>query len=139
MGKTAICTNLCFYPLPPLINVEKQWAKVALSYVMGSQHSIEGEGNFKHTFYNPIIFCHWLSEIYRIKRKMRFYACYFRKRKCPFMSLIMLRCTLSWTSWQQTMPKWRKNFRNTVFKLLLSSIWWKRGITSTQWKMLQFG
>ena len=45
MGKTAIWAISCFYPLPPLNNVEKQRAKFALSYVMGSQHFIGGEGN----------------------------------------------------------------------------------------------
>ena len=46
MGKTAIWVILCFYLLLPLNNVEKQLAKVASSYVMGSQHSIRGEGEF---------------------------------------------------------------------------------------------
>ena len=40
MGKTAIWATSCFYPLPPLNNVEKQRAKLASSYVMGSQHCI---------------------------------------------------------------------------------------------------
>ena len=44
MGKTAIWEILCFYPLPPLNNVENQRAKFASSYVMGSQHCIGGEG-----------------------------------------------------------------------------------------------
>ena len=52
MGKTAIWTILCFYHLYPLNNVEKQWAKVALSYVIGWQHCIGGQGKFKHTFWN---------------------------------------------------------------------------------------
>ena len=46
MGKTAIRTILCFYPVPPLNNVEKQIAKVASSYVTASQHCIGGEGRF---------------------------------------------------------------------------------------------
>ena len=46
MGKTAIWTILCFSPLPPLNNVEEQWAKLASSNVMGSQHCIGGEGEF---------------------------------------------------------------------------------------------
>ena len=46
MGKTAIWAISCFYPLPPLNNVEKQRAKFASSYVMGSQHCIEGERGF---------------------------------------------------------------------------------------------
>ena len=59
MGKTAIWTILCFYPLPTLNNVEKQWAKVASSYVMGSQHCVGGEGEFYILFFQiPIIFCH---------------------------------------------------------------------------------
>ena len=40
MEKSAIWTILCFYPLPPLKNVERQWVKITSSYV----------GNFKHTF-----------------------------------------------------------------------------------------
>ena len=46
MGKTAIWTILCLSPLPPLNNVEKQWANLASSSVMGSQNFIEGEGGF---------------------------------------------------------------------------------------------
>ena len=44
MGKTAIWTILCLSLLPPLNNVEEQWAKFASSDVIGSQHFIEGEG-----------------------------------------------------------------------------------------------
>ena len=40
IGKTAIWAISCFYPLPPLSNVEKQRAKLASSYVMDSQHCI---------------------------------------------------------------------------------------------------
>ena len=36
------------------------------------------------------------------------------------MNLIMLWYTLSWTKWQQTLPKWHTKCRNNVFKLLLS-------------------
>ena len=46
MGKTAIGAISCFYPLPPLSNVEKQQAKLASSHVMGSQHCIGGKGDF---------------------------------------------------------------------------------------------
>ena len=46
MRKTAIWEISCFYPLPPLNNVEKQRAKVASSYIIGSQHCIGGEGDF---------------------------------------------------------------------------------------------
>ena len=52
MEETAIWTILCFYPVPPLNNVEKQWSKVASGYVMGSQHWKGKRGNFKHTFRN---------------------------------------------------------------------------------------
>ena len=48
MGKTAIGTILCFCPLPPLNTVEKQQAKVVSSYVMDSQHCVEGEGEFTY-------------------------------------------------------------------------------------------
>ena len=44
MGKSSTWTNLCFYPFPLLDNVEKQRARGALSYVMGLQHCIAGEG-----------------------------------------------------------------------------------------------
>ena len=46
MGRTAIWTILYFYYFPPLNNVEKQWAKLASVYVMGSQHCVGGEGEF---------------------------------------------------------------------------------------------
>ena len=46
MGKTAIWAISCFYSLTPLNNDEKQRAKFASSYVMGSQHCIGGEGDF---------------------------------------------------------------------------------------------
>ena len=46
MGKSALLTIWCFYPLPPFNNVEKQWAKLAPGYAMGSQHCIGEEGGF---------------------------------------------------------------------------------------------
>ena len=46
MGETAISAIKRFYPFPPLNNVEKSWAKVATSHVMGSQHRRVREGNF---------------------------------------------------------------------------------------------
>ena len=46
MGKTAIWAISCFYPLPPLNNVEKQWGKFSSSYAMGSHHCIGREGDF---------------------------------------------------------------------------------------------
>ena len=46
MGKTAIWAILCSTPLPSLNNAEKQQAKLASSYVIGSQHCIEGEEDF---------------------------------------------------------------------------------------------
>ena len=52
MGKTAKkklwekSITFCFYPLSPLNNVEKQWAKVASSYVMGLQHCRGGQWKF---------------------------------------------------------------------------------------------
>ena len=61
MGKTAIWAISYFYPLPAFNNVEKQGAKVALSYVMGSQHCIGvgGGGGFLNIIFKiPIIFCH---------------------------------------------------------------------------------
>ena len=66
MGKTAFWITSCFYPHPPLNKVEKQWEKLASSYVMGSQHCIRAEGG---RFKIPIIFCHWLSEIYQKNKK----------------------------------------------------------------------
>ena len=59
---------------------------------------VQGEGRILNTFFKiPIIFRHWLSEIYENKIKIRFYACCFKKLKCALMSLIMLQYTLSWT------------------------------------------
>ena len=69
MGKAAIGTILCFCPLPLLNNVEKQWGKLVPSYVMSLQHCIGGEGGFLNILSNfPIIFCHWLSDIYQEKK-----------------------------------------------------------------------
>ena len=59
MGKTAVWTFSCFYPLPHLNNVEKQCAKLALNYVMVWQHCIGGEGESLNTFFKITrIFCH---------------------------------------------------------------------------------
>ena len=44
MGKTTIWTIYCFSSLSPFNNVEEQWARLASSNVMSSQHFIEGEG-----------------------------------------------------------------------------------------------
>ena len=46
MGKTVIWAISCFYLLPLPTNVEKQQAKLASTYVMGSQDCIGGEGDF---------------------------------------------------------------------------------------------
>ena len=46
MGKTAIWTILCFFPLPPLNDLEEQSEKLASSNAIGSQHCIGGEGEF---------------------------------------------------------------------------------------------
>ena len=46
LWKTAIWTILRFSVLPPLNNVEEKWEKLASSNVIGSQQSIEGEGEF---------------------------------------------------------------------------------------------
>ena len=46
MGKTAIWTIMSFPPLLPLNNVEEQWAKLASSNVMSSQHCTGGEGGY---------------------------------------------------------------------------------------------
>ena len=46
MGKTVIWTILIFPPLPPLNNIEDQWAKLSSSNAIGSQHCIGGEGEF---------------------------------------------------------------------------------------------
>ena len=46
MGKAATWKIFFFYSLPSLNNVEKQWAKVASSYVMGLQQYIGEEGKF---------------------------------------------------------------------------------------------
>ena len=86
----------------------------------------------------PILFCNWLSEIYKKKRKMRSFACRSKKLKCALMNLIMLWYTLSWSYWQQTVQKKRKKCHN-VFKLLLSGTCSKRVFTTTQWQILQFG
>ena len=65
--KTAIWTIPCFYPLPSLNNVGKQWEKL-----MGSKHFIGGDGGFLNTLSKTsIIFCRSLSEIYK-KRKIGF-------------------------------------------------------------------
>ena len=65
MGKSAIWTVLCFYPFPPLNNIEKQWAKVASSYIMGSRYRRGGEGGFL-THLNILSLT---SEIYKKKKK----------------------------------------------------------------------
>ena len=44
MGKLLFGQFCISTPFPPLNNVEKQWAKLALSYVMGTQHCVGGEG-----------------------------------------------------------------------------------------------
>ena len=76
MGKNGIWAILCFWPLPPLNNVEKQRAKLVSIYVTGSQHCIGGRGGISNTLLKiPIIFCHLLSEIYQKKGKKDEVAC----------------------------------------------------------------
>ena len=61
-GKNCYLDNFLFLPLPLFNNVEKLRAIPPPTYVMGSQHCIEGRGGvFKYFFKIPIIFCHWLN------------------------------------------------------------------------------
>ena len=61
---------MCFSPLPPLSNVEEQWVKLVSGNAMSLQHCIRGEGgNLNTPFEIPLIFCHWLSEIYKKKER----------------------------------------------------------------------
>ena len=46
MGKTDIWRILSLPPLPPLNNVEEQWAKLASSIFIALQHCIWTEGGF---------------------------------------------------------------------------------------------
>ena len=70
MGKTAIWAFSCFYSPPTLNNVEKQRAELPWSYAMVLQHSIKWDGDFLNIIFRiPIIFCHWLSEIYKKKER----------------------------------------------------------------------
>ena len=58
-GKNWYLGNFVFLPLPPLNNVEKEWANLRSSYVMCSQHSIGPEREFLNTLFKiSIIFCH---------------------------------------------------------------------------------
>ena len=45
-GKNCYLDNFVFLSPPPLKNVEEQWAKLASSNVMDSQHCIGGEREF---------------------------------------------------------------------------------------------
>ena len=72
------------------------------------------------------IFCRWLSEIYKKKRKMRFYRYCFKSLKYVVISLTTLRYTLSLTYWQHTMAKGLTKWRNNVYILLLLITFWKR-------------
>ena len=69
---------------------------VTLCYGFATLYRWRG-GILNKLFRILIIYCHWLSQIFKDKRKVRFYACCFRKLKCALMSLIMLRYTLSWS------------------------------------------
>ena len=87
----------------PLNNFEKQRAKLASSYVMGSQHCIgRREGFLNIIFKVPIIFCHWLSEIYKEKGKMRFYSCC-----CIALHFIMKIITENGAKKTHKMPQYR--------------------------------
>ena len=69
MGKTVNWAILCFSPLLPLNNVEEQWAKLRQA-ILWVRNIVSGEsGSFKCIFQIPIIFCHWLSEIWKKKKK----------------------------------------------------------------------
>ena len=67
IGKTAIWTISYFYRVAPLNNFEKQWTKLASSYMIGLQHCLGGEKGFLNTIFKiPIIFCHWLLGIQQV-------------------------------------------------------------------------
>ena len=58
MGKTSIWTSFRFSPIPPLSNVEEQ------CYGFATLYSVR-EGILHALFKIHIIFCPWLSEIYK--------------------------------------------------------------------------
>ena len=55
MGKTGIWTTSCSYPISPFNNVKK--------------HCIGGGGGSNTLSKIPIIFCHWMSEIYNNNKR----------------------------------------------------------------------
>ena len=63
----------------------------------------------------PIIFCHWLSESYKKKRKMRYYACRFEKLKCALMSWL---CYGTLCHDHNDCRRWQKGAKNVTIMLL---------------------
>ena len=68
-GKTCYLDNFMFLALSLLNNIKNHWAKLASTYAMGLQHCVRSEGEFLNKLLNIlIIFCHWLSQIYKKKK-----------------------------------------------------------------------
>ena len=82
MGKTTIWKILCFYPLLPLHNGEKTMRKSCVKLYFGLATFCRGRGGTLNKLFKiPIIFCHWLSEIYK---KNEFLCILFQKTQMCF-------------------------------------------------------
>ena len=91
MGKTAIWTILCFSPLPPINNVEEQWAKTCVKpcYRFATLHRGR-RGAWNTLFKIPLIFCHdcsWVSECF-------FFIFFLRKRLVHFLCMWLVKIML---------------------------------------------
>ena len=138
MGKTTIWKILCFYPLLPLHNGEKTMRKSCVKLYFGLATFCRGRGGTLNKLFKiPIIFCHWLSEIYK---KNEFLCILFQKTQMCFNDpdYLMSHSVMNiMTANGAKMAKIKCN--NNVFKLLLLfGTCSKRVITSTQWQMVQF-
>ena len=136
MGKAFIWTISRFWALPSFNIVEKQWAKLASRYVMGSQHCIGGrEGIFKQTFWdshNILSLIVWNLLKKKKKREKDEVLCMLSQICFNELDYVMK----NYHKWQKTAPKWRITYRSNGFKLLLFGTCQKRVITSTSWQML---
>ena len=71
---------LSFSLLTMTRNNEQNFSQAMLwvrNIMYGEEGWGEGGGGLNTLFKSSTVFCHWLSEIYKKKRKMRFYACCF--------------------------------------------------------------
>ena len=130
------CVSTPFSHLTMLRTMSKSCVKLCYGFAT----LYRGRGGILNTLFKiPKIFCHWLSEIYKKKKKKEFLCMLFQKTQMCFNEPDYVTAHTVMNKVTANGAKIATKCCNNVFQQLSSRTCWKSVITSTQWQMLQFG